>query len=801
MNNTYCFSPAGFKLQVIAALVASAISGGVQAQATVNTTGGTENDVAVNVNTDDQSAGAFIVYSGSGTTNVMASIGALTGTTFSALTGGTAASPGPVGGQLQITSTGVDVSVGALTVAGDAVATEDFVISQGYATTSAMNTADSGLQTQIDNRVVIGSSATLNGLNNSGGGITSAGAISGATSISASGTISGATVSGTTLTDGVATLTGGNLSGVGTISSTTINNSGTTTTSALSVTNNAGVGGNLSVTGTTTTAGINNNGTLNQVGTANINASGTATTNVGTGGGNTNIGAAGSTNTILGTTNINTSGSAGTQIGNFGNSATIHGSNIYLDTINTHLYMDSGNVMLSNTSGQNYSGVSATNAYIQSGSNSVIVDATGTAVTGGMSVDSGGGTTELTVGTGTISVAGSTSINNNVNSATSINTGTSTGSVTIGNAANTTSLNSSINNIGTSVGYASTNNIGNTNAGTTTNAMGGNSSVALSNNSGSLSVASGGSYTVSNTQAQTAFGANTLTVDATHINGTVGGGSINVTNTSTTIGNAGGGSFTSTATPNIVGVSGPALIAGDAASQANVAGASYVNRLQGNTLVDGNMYINGTLVYTSNSSASTTVTSGASILSDATQSTNGQMTIVNTGGTGAAVDQNGKITTGIVDQSTASLTLTNGVGNTHGLVVTETQATLSGGTNSTSLTMNDNGARFSNSANGAPVKVTGVADGTGDFDAVNFRQLKGVAAGVAGTSAMANIPQVDQSKRFAVGLGLGNFQSMTAVALGASYRASENIAVRVSASTVGGVKKSTVVGAGIGVSW
>lgn len=654
MNNTYCFSPAGFKLQVIAAVVASAISGGVQAQATVNTTGGTENDVAVNVNTDDASAGAFIVYNGSGTTNVMASIGALTGTTFSALTGGSAASPGPVGGQLQITSTGVNVSVGALTVAGDAVATEDFVTSQGYATTSAMNTADSGLQTQIDNRVVIGSSATLNGLNNSGGGITSAGAISGATSISASGTISGATVSGTTLTDGVATLTGGNLSGVGTISSTTINNSGTTTTSALSVTNNATVGGNLSVTGastlngattinntlqvtgTTTTAGINNNGTFNQVGSANINASGSATTNIGTGGGNTNIGAAGSTNTIIGTT---------------------------------------------------------------------------------------------------------------------------------------------------------------------TNAMGGNSSVALSNNSGSLSVASGGSYTATNTQAQTAFGANTLTVDATHINGTVGSGSINLTNTSTSIGNTGGGSYTSTATPNIVGVSGPALIAGDAASQANVAGASYVNRLQGNTLVDGNMYINGTLIYTSNSSASTTVTSGTSILSDATQSTNGQMTIVNTGGSGAAVDQNGKITTGIVDQSTASLTLTNGVGNTHGLVVTETQATLSGGTNSTSLTLSDNGARFSNSTNGAPVKVTGVADGSHDFDAVNFRQLKGVAAGVAGTSAMANIPQVDQNKRFALGLGLGNFQSMTAVALGASYRASENIAVRISASTVGGVRKSTAVGAGVGISW
>ena len=69
MKNSRCFSPASFKLQGIAALVASAISSGVQAQATVNTTGGTENDVAVNVNTDDASAGAFIVYNGSGTTN------------------------------------------------------------------------------------------------------------------------------------------------------------------------------------------------------------------------------------------------------------------------------------------------------------------------------------------------------------------------------------------------------------------------------------------------------------------------------------------------------------------------------------------------------------------------------------------------------------------------------------------------------------------------------------------------------------------------------------------------------------
>jgi hypothetical protein len=519
-------------------------------------------------------------------------------------------------------------SAGAFTVVdgNGGVATEYTPFSTDAQTTTIRASTGEGSTTTAASITVSSSGVSVTGgIDNNSAGITNAGAISGVTTLSASGTITaGAFDAGSGEIQTTGTVSGGigdfstveaTTGNITTVNSTTINNSGalsvsgTTTTTGIDNTGNITNSGNittgsLNVTGTTTTAGIGNTGSLNQVGIANINASSTATTNVGTGGGNTNIGAAGSTNTILGTTNINTNGSAGTQIGNFGNSATIHGSNIYLDTINTHLYMDSGNVMLSNTSGQNYSGVSATNAYIQSGSNSVIVDATGTAVTGGMSVDSGGGTTELTVGTGTISVAGSTSINNNVNSATSINTGTSTGSVTIGNAANTTSLNSSINNIGTSVGYASTNNIGNTNAGTTTNAMGGNSSVALSNNSGSLSVASGGSYTVSNTQAQTAFGANTLTVDATHINGTVGGGSINVTNTSTTIGNAGGGSFTSTATPNIVGVSGPALIAGDAASQANVAGASYVNRLQGNTLVDGNMYINGTLVYTSNSSAS-----------------------------------------------------------------------------------------------------------------------------------------------------------------------------------------------------
>jgi hypothetical protein len=196
------------------------------------------------------------------------------------------------------------------------------------------------------------------------------------------------------------------------------------------------------------------------------------------------------------------------------------------------------------------------------------------------------------------------------------------------------------------------------------------------------------------------------------------------------------------------------------------------------------------------------VTSGTSILSDATQSTDGQMSISNKGSSGATVDANGKISTGIVNQSTASLTLTNGDGNTHGLIVTETQATLSGGTHSSSLTLNDNGATFTNASSGAPIQVHGVADGTSDFDAVNYRQLKQLSAGVASTVAMANIPQVDQDKTFALGAGVGQYNGQTALAIGASYRFASNAVLRASlGSGSGGGQARTTAGAGVGFSW
>ena len=82
-----------------------------------------------------------------------------------------------------------------------------------------------------------------------------------------------------------------------------------------------------------------------------------------------------------------------------------------------------------------------------------------------------------------------------------------------------------------------------------------------------------------------------------------------------------------------------------------------------------------------------------------------------------------------------------------------------------------------NSANGAPIKVTGVADGTTDFDEVNFRQLQKANMGIAAVSALAAIP----GKIFAIGAGYGYFENESAVAIGVKALLGSRISV-----TVGG---------------
>lgn len=200
-----------------------------------------------------------------------------------------------------------------------------------------------------------------------------------------------------------------------------------------------------------------------------------------------------------------------------------------------------------------------------------------------------------------------------------------------------------------------------------------------------------------------------------------------------------------------------------------------------------------------NTSANTTLSEGTSGLAArvgaANVTTTGQVLLSNNDG--SKVDANGKIMTSGAMGPTAAVTLTNGYGNTHGLVVTESQTTLSGGTQSSSMTLSDRAATFSNAQNGAPITVTGVADGRSDFDAVNVRQFAGAIAAV---TAQANIPALSAGQDRTVGLGMGNFMGKSALAMGVSLRGGANAVYKATLSSGlnAGARKAVV---GVGGAW
>lgn len=319
-----------------------------------------------------------------------------------------------------------------------------------------------------------------------------------------------------------------------------------------------------------------------------------------------------------------------------------------------------------------------------------------------------------------------------------------------------------VTNINTTGNAATT--LGNTNTATTVTARGGNSHLSLANNSASVGVTGGGNVSANGTSATMAGTGTRATNGTSGTSAGTGAGAVTVHNSAQTV--------ASGTTVN------------DALS-----GVSFQNQISGNTFVDGNMYINGTLAYVSSNSATTTVVgtgTGTSNLAGATQGTSGGTSIVMKGSDGA-------------DESRAALTLTNGIGNTHGVEIYENRTVLSGGTQSTTMTLDDNGATFANSTTGGPAQVRGVADGKGDFDAVNVRQLRQVARGVASVTAIANVPGIDQGKNASVGVGVGNYKGQTAIAMAANLRFSRAGVFRASLGTVTG--DHPAVGAGASFSW
>ncbi|WP_224100982.1 YadA C-terminal domain-containing protein [Paraburkholderia caribensis] len=118
-------------------------------------------------------------------------------------------------------------------------------------------------------------------------------------------------------------------------------------------------------------------------------------------------------------------------------------------------------------------------------------------------------------------------------------------------------------------------------------------------------------------------------------------------------------------------------------------------------------------------------------------------------------------------------------------------------------------------AAGAERRITNVAAGLTATDAVNVSQLMSEDAKVNNISnnlsslsntvnnintgtALTMIPDVDQGKTIAVGVGAGSYHGYQATALGASARITQNIKVKLGAGISG---QGTTVGVGASYQW
>ena len=427
------------------------------------------------------------------------------------------------------------------------------------------------------------------------------------------------------------------------------------------------------------------------------------------------------------------------------------------------------------------------------GGNGLTVGATGTTVTGMAKLDSATGNTLTVNGTGTTitSAAGSTT---KITGGATIDTLTTTGAVNLNGGANitggiTTDGLFTTGNVSAGAlnvtGQGGANVTGDVKVGNNLDVTGA-ANLNGGANSGAIHIndATSGANNISGIDAiQTytaALNGHLDVAGAANLNGGANSGAIHINDATSGANNVSGINSLTAATVNTSNI---------AASNISTGTLSTT----GDASVGGNLDVNGNLRVTGQT--------GGSVLGAGTASSS--LIIMNKGETGAhaSISGTGAITMtsggATADQAVTSLTLTNGLGNTHGLVVTEKETTLSGGTHSTNLALNDAGAAFQSSA-GGPVKVTGVADGSSDYDAVNYRQLKKAYSGVASVAALAAIPAPAPGKRFSLGLGVGNYMSQSAMAIGFKASITDNISF---AAGAGLSNEQVTSNAGIGYSW
>lgn len=76
---------------------------------------------------------------------------------------------------------------------------------------------------------------------------------------------------------------------------------------------------------------------------------------------------------------------------------------------------------------------------------------------------------------------------------------------------------------------------------------------------------------------------------------------------------------------------------------------------------------------------------------------------------------------------------------------------------------------------------------------------KHASAGISAAFAQANIPQVTESQRFSMGAGVGTYNGEQALAVGASFHASQNTIVKLTVSD--DTQSNVGAGAGVAIGW
>lgn len=211
-----------------------------------------------------------------------------------------------------------------------------------------------------------------------------------------------------------------------------------------------------------------------------------------------------------------------------------------------------------------------------------------------------------------------------------------------------------------------------------------------------------------------------------------------------------------------------------------------------------------------------TDTKTASTLSDAKAYTDTQVTAMGAKITQEQADALSASTTSVSLTKTSSIT-----GNVHGITVYDDKTTISGGTTSTQMTLNDDTVDFKHIQTGDAVRLTGVADGVNDTDAANVRQVnvardEAIASSNAYTDQAVSVAKKEaaqgtalaialstpisfQNGSNAMNIGTGFYKGEKAVALTFGKKVSDYTSYTVGVASAG--TGATAVKAGIGFNW